>query len=112
MIRRIDQNLTKKIKLDQTDSLIPKRSPTFAEKTMEEKKWIKTEQMLANLKNDPDNEQEYTHYLGGNLRSTHWLTYDSKKCQFGNSSDWDDYGWYTEAEFLEAFAEHWWRRDC
>ena len=33
MIWRIDQNLTKKIKIDQTDLLIPKRSPTFAEKS-------------------------------------------------------------------------------
>ena len=32
---------------------------------MEEKKWITTEQMLIDLRNDPDNEQEYTHYLGG-----------------------------------------------
>lgn len=41
---------------------ILERSPTFAEKTMEEKKWIKTEQMLEDLMNDPNNEQEYTHF--------------------------------------------------
>ena len=29
---------------------------------MEEKKWIKTEQMLEDLMNDPNNEQEYTHF--------------------------------------------------
>lgn len=81
-------------------------------KDMEAKKWITTEQMLENLKNDPDNEQEYTHYLGGILRSTHWLIYDSKKSLFGDSTDWDNYGWYTETEFLEAFAGHWWMRDC
>lgn len=63
---------------------------------MEEKKWIKTEQMLENLKNDPNNEQEYTHYLGGILRSTHWLIYDSEKSLFGHSTNWLHYDWYTE----------------
>ena len=38
-----------------------------------EKKWIKTEQMLEMLKGEPDVEQQYCHYLGGILRSTHWL---------------------------------------
>lgn len=78
---------------------------------MEEKKWIKTEQMLEALKNDPDNEQEYTHYLGGILRTTHWLIYDSKKILFGNSTDWSNYDWYTEAEFLQYYSGHWWLRD-
>ena len=81
-------------------------------KAMEEKYWIKTEQMLEALKNDPDNEQEYTHYLGGILRSTHWLIYDSKKKKhFGDSTDWFHYVWYTENEFLNAYAGHWWHRD-
>jgi len=77
---------------------------------MEEKKWIKTEQMLEDLKNDPDNEQEYSHSLGI-LRTTHWLIYDSEEKLFGDSTDGDNYGWYTEAEFLHFFAGHWWRRD-
>lgn len=76
---------------------------------MEEKKWITTEQMLEALRNDPDNEQQYTHYLGGIL--THWLIYDSEKHQFGDSTDWDEYGWYTEEEFINAFSGHWWMRD-
>ncbi|SFO44750.1 hypothetical protein [Prevotella sp. tf2-5] len=38
---------------------------------MKEKKWIKTEQMLEALKNDPDKEHEYTHYLGSCLHSIH-----------------------------------------
>lgn len=75
-------------------------------------KWITTEQMLEDLKNDPENEQEYTHYLGGFLRSTHWLIYDSKKNLFGDSTDWSNYGWYTKGEFLYAFAGHLWRRDA
>ena len=79
---------------------------------MEEKKWITTEQMLEALKNDPDNEHEYTHYLGGMLRSTHWLEYDSKKNLFGHSTDWYEYDWYTETEFLSDYAGHWWRRDA
>ena len=71
-----------------------------------EKKWIKTEQMLEALKKDADNEQEYTHYLGGFLRSTHWLIYDSKKNQFGQSTNWFDYDWYTEEEFLLNFRKY------
>ena len=78
---------------------------------MEEKKWITTEQMLEALRNDPDNEQQYTHYLGGILRSTHWLIYDSETHLFGNSTDWGEYGWYTEEEFINAFSGHWWMRD-
>ena len=78
---------------------------------MEEKKWITTEQMLEALKNDPDNEQEYTHYLGGFLRSTHWLIYDSEKCQFGHSTNWLHYDWYTEAELQDVYKGHWWMRD-
>lgn len=79
---------------------------------MEAKKWIITEQMLKALKNAPNNEHEYTHYLGDVLRTTHWLIYDSPKNLFGNSTDWSNYDWYTEAEFLEMFAEYWWRRDA
>lgn len=74
-------------------------------------KWITTEQMLEALKNDPDNEQEYTHYLGGILRATRWLIYDPKKNLYGNSTDWSNYEWHTEAEFLHSYAGHWWRRD-
>ena len=33
MIQQIDQNLTKKIKIDQTDLFVQNRSPTFAEKS-------------------------------------------------------------------------------
>lgn len=80
-------------------------------KAMEEKKWITTEQMLEALKNDPDNEHEYTHNIGGILRSTHWLIYDPKKKLYGDSTDWRNYGWYTDAEFLDVFAGHWWHRD-
>ncbi|MBR5656560.1 MAG: hypothetical protein IKW98_07755 [Prevotella sp.] len=78
---------------------------------MEERKWIKTEQMLEDLKNDPDNEHEYTHYLGGILRSTHWLIYNSAKGLFGASTDWGKYDWYTMNEYLEIHSNEWWRRD-
>ena len=78
---------------------------------MEKKKWIKTEQMLEALRNDPNNEHEYRHWLGGILFSTHWLVYDSSKNLFGNSTDWEDYTWLTDAEFLELHAGEWWHRD-
>ncbi len=73
-----------------------------------EKKWIKTDEMLNVLRMEPDTEQQYCHYLGGILRSTHWLKYSSKKDKFGNSTNWIDYAWYTEAEFLKFHADEWW----
>ena len=79
---------------------------------MKEKKWIKTEQMLDALKNDPNNEHEYRHWLGGILVSTHWLLYDSKRKLFGDSTDWKDYCWYTETEFLNLHSGEWWCRDA
>ena len=58
-----------------------------------EKKWITTEQMLEVLKREPDVEHQYCHYLGGILRSTHWLEYSSKREQYGDSTNWLDYSW-------------------
>lgn len=91
--------------------LTSRRSLTFAEKVMEEKKRITTEQMLQALKNDPDNEQQYCHYLRGCLRSTHWLEYSSEKNKYGDSTNWFDYTWFTEAEFVEMYAGNWWMRE-
>ena len=76
-----------------------------------EKKWIKTKQMLEMLKGEPDVEQQYCHYLGGILRSTHWLEYSSMKKKVGDSTNWFDYTWYTESEFLEIHAGEWWMRE-
>ena len=76
-----------------------------------EKKWIKTERMLETLKMEPDTEQQYCHCLGGCLRSTHWLEYSPKKNKYGDSTNWFDYSWYTEAEFVEIYAGHWWMRE-
>ena len=56
-----------------------------------EQKWIKTEELLENLLNEPGVEQQYVHYLGPILRSTHWLIYDAEKGLFGDSTDWDEY---------------------
>ena len=76
-----------------------------------EKKWLKTEQMLDALKGEPNVEQQYCHYLGGILRSTHWLEYSSKREKYGDSTNWFDYTWYTESEFLEVHANEWWMRE-
>ena len=46
---------------------------------MERDYWITTEQVVKELMNASDNEQEYTRYLGGILRSTHWFIFDSKE---------------------------------
>ena len=64
-----------------------------------EKKWITTEQMLEILKSEPDSEQQYSHHLGGILRSTRWLEYSIEKNMYGESANWFDYTWYTEADF-------------
>lgn len=76
-----------------------------------EKKWIKTDQMLEALKKDPDNEQQYRHWLGGILFSTYWLQYSLEKKQFGVSTNWFDYDWYTESELLSIYAGHWWSKE-
>ena len=78
---------------------------------MEDSKWIKTEQMLEDLRRDADNEHQYAHWLGSLLLSTHWIEFDSTKGMFGDSMDWSEYYWYTEAEFLERYAGHWWKRE-
>ena len=76
-----------------------------------EKKWVKTEDMLEALRSEADTEQQYCHYLGGMLRSTHWLEYSSKRQKFGDSTNWFDYTWFTESEFLEVYANQWWMRE-
>ncbi len=72
---------------------------------------IGTIDVMGNLKREPDVEQEYTFFIGGPLRSTHWLIYDSKRNLVGNSTDWDEYDWTTEEEFLKNYEGRWWRRD-
>ena len=53
---------------------------------MEEKKWITTEQMLENLKNDANHEHEYNLWLcNGFVTSTRWVVYDSKKQMIGHT---------------------------
>ncbi len=76
-----------------------------------EKIWMTTEQMMEALRNDPDNEHEYTHYLGGCLRSTHWWYYDAAKNEFCDSTDWNSYTHLTEEDVLEIYSGHKWRRD-
>ena len=76
-----------------------------------EQKWIKTEVLLENLLNEPGEEQQYVHYLGPILRSTHWLIYDQEKGLFGDSMDWDEYTWWTRDEFIEFYEGHWWLRE-
>ena len=79
---------------------------------MENSDWIKTEQMLEALKNDPDNGHEYRHYICSFLLSTHWLIYDSKKNLFGDSCESIRYDWYTEEEYLSIHENEWWHRDA
>ena len=75
-----------------------------------EKKWITTEEMLENLKNDANHEHEYNLRLcNGFLSSTHWVVYDSRRKMIGHTRDFH-YDWYAELEFLEEYAGcHWLR---
>jgi hypothetical protein len=82
-----------------------------SKKAMKDSNWIKTEQMLEDLRRDADNEHQYAHWLGGILRTTHWIEFDSDKNMFGDSMDWSEYFWYTEAEFLGRYAGHLWKRE-
>lgn len=76
-----------------------------------EMKWIKTEEMLENLRNEPDVEQQYARHLGGILRSTHWLRYDSKRDLYGDSLN-ISFDWFTREEFLSLFGDGWWCREA
>ncbi len=87
-----------------------KGSATFAEK-MKEQKWIKTEQVIECLKNEPNVEQEYRHHLGGRMCTTHWLEYSSQSGEICDSRDWNSDVWFTEAEFLEMHVDEWWMRE-
>ena len=76
-----------------------------------EQKWIKTEDMLENLRNEPGVEQQYARYLGPILRSTHWLKYDAEHDLYGDSTDWDEFTWFTRDKFLSIIGEGWWCRE-
>ena len=75
-----------------------------------EQKWIRTEEMLENLLNEPGVEQQYVHYLGPILRSTHWLKYDPQKDKFGDTLNFK-FTWFTREEFLDFYCGHWWLRE-
>ena len=75
-----------------------------------EQKWIKTEEMLASLMNEPGIEQQYVHYLGSILRSTHWLVYDVENDIIGDSMN-IEFTWFTREEFLTFYNGHWWLRE-
>ena len=76
-----------------------------------ERKWIKTAEMLENLRNEPSVEQQYARALGSLLRSTHWLIYIPEKDEYGDSTDWVEYAWFTHEEFLSCFGDGWWCRE-
>ena len=78
---------------------------------MKDSKWIKTEQMLIELKANSGREHQYCHWIVGTLISTHWLVYDSDKKSYGDSTGSLHYDWYSESEFLSIYAEHWWKRE-
>jgi hypothetical protein len=50
-------------------------------------------------------------YLEVILRSTHWLKYDGERDLYGDSTDWDEFDWFTREEFLSLFGHGWWCRE-
>lgn len=76
-----------------------------------EQKWIKTEEMLENLHNEPGVEQQYARYLGPILRSTHWLKYNAEQDLYGDSTEWDEFAWFTREKFLSIIGDGWWYRE-
>ncbi len=83
----------------------------FASTMIDGFEWIKTEQMLENLRRDSDNEHQYALWLGGMLQTTHWLEFESSTKMFVDSMDWSDFCRYTETEFLEIYTGRWWKRE-
>ena len=75
-----------------------------------EQKWVKTEEMLENLRKEPGVEQQYVRHLGGILRSTHWLKYDGERDLYGDSVN-ISFDWFSREEFLSCCGGGWWCRE-
>ena len=73
--------------------------------------WIKTEQMLDDVREHPGEERQYTYYVGPGLTSTHRLVYDAERDLYGDSVDWCEYYWCTREEFMRARGDRWWSLD-
>lgn len=78
---------------------------------MMKKKFTTTTQMLEALKDKPNVEHVYCHWLGGILFSTYWILYNTEKHQFGISTDGFRYVWYSEIDVLSIYAGHWWVKE-
>ena len=76
-----------------------------------ERKWIKTDEMLENLRQEPGVEQQYARHLRGILRSTHWLKYDGERDLYGDSVN-ISFDWFTRGEFLSLFGDGWGCREA
>lgn len=74
-------------------------------------RWIRTEQMLDDVREHPNEDRQYTYLVGAGLVSTHWLMYDAERDLYGDSVDWFEYAWYTREEFLAGRGERWWSLD-
>lgn len=81
-------------------------------KTLDKTKLVKIEDVVEFLKSDSDHEHEFTHYLGGMLRSTYWMEYKSAEAVFALSTDWSHYEMFSESELFEYYAGHWWNLTC
>ena len=76
------------------------------------KRWMKSKDVIEFFKSDPNNEHEFSHYLGGVLRSTYWMEYKLDIEMFGISQDWIHPDYYTEEELLEHYEGHWSNLTC
>lgn len=65
-------------------------------------------QIIAAMKARPGVEMEFSHLLGGALRSTYWGFYDEASGLFGLSTEWQYEAEWTEEEILDCFKGHFW----
>ena len=72
-------------------------------KELDKKRWVNTTDVVEFLKSDPDHEHEFSRHLGGMLRSTYWMEYESDKNMFALSRDWIRPDYYTEEELLQCY---------
>lgn len=65
---------------------------------------LSTREIISLMRDREGKELQFTHFLGGVLRSTYWGRYDPESGLFGLSTDWDyDIDW-TEEEIIECFG--------
>lgn len=77
---------------------------------MNKNKWIKTTEMLAEIKMHPNEYIEYEHHLMGPLVRTHCFIYNEKTGTLEEDGGECDFQETTEEELLAFYGNSWWRK--